>query len=148
MTLPGLGTSTRVFSTSHSTNNLGEEHRIKEYVGSIQLSMGENVIQPQRSPRGWVGYVKKQGPWAQAVAGMGAAHTPSLFEEGRGRGALASGDLGLGCIPSTHPQLCDPHPGAQHLPPQPGVTPGASEACSNVHSGSHGSLALLFRRQQ
>ena len=35
--------------------------------------------------------------------GVGVAHNLALFEEGRGRGALASGDLGSGCIPCTRP---------------------------------------------
>ena len=108
MTLPGLGPAQESFPPLTAPVTLEKKHRGKEYVGSVQLSMGENVIPPQRSPGGWVGDVKKQGPCAQAVAGMGAAHTPALFEEGRGRGTLASGDLGLGCLPSAHPQLCDP----------------------------------------
>lgn len=46
------------------------------------------------------------------------------------------------------PQLCEPRPGAQRVPPQCGLTPGASEACGSVHSGAHGGLAWLFRGQQ
>lgn len=54
-------------------------------------------------------------------------------------------ETGFGLYPMYTTQLCEPRPGAQHLPPQPGVTPGASEVCSNAGLRAHGSLASPFR---
>lgn len=96
--------------------------------------------------RGWVGDGEKQGPWVRVGLGL---PTPLAFPRTAEAVVLWPQKTWVWAVSHVHdPQLCEPHPGARRVPPQPGLTPGASEACSNMHSGAHGSLASLFRGQQ
>ena len=123
---------------------LEKKHRKKEYVGSVQRSMGENGVQPRRSPRGWVGDGEKQGPQV-LVVGSGQP-TPLPFTRRAEAVVLWPQETWGWVVSHVHdPQLCEPRPGAQRLPPQPGATPGASEVGSNMHPRAHGSLASLLR---
>lgn len=126
MTLPGPGDQHKShFHLSHSLNDPGEETQEKGICGSVQLSMGENGIQPRRSPRGWAGDGEKQGPQV-LVVGSGQP-TPCPLRGGQRPWCFGLRRLGFGLYPMyTTLSSVSSRPRAQHLPPQPGVTPGAS----------------------